>query len=259
MTFVDSHCHLDKIDENNPDAIANYVANAHSRNVEHMLCVAVNVAEFDRMYEQVSGFNNVSVSCGVHPCYDEDVVPIDTLRAYANREQVVAIGETGLDYYHTQDTIAVQKQSFIDHIHVALEVDKPLIVHTRNARKDTIALLKEHGKGKVRGVLHCFTEDLAMAEAAIELGFYISFSGIVTFNSAKELQQVAKSIPLARMLIETDSPWLAPVPYRGKTNQPAYVVEVAECIAELRGVSVAHIAEQTTANFYRLFDSVKIS
>ena len=259
MTFVDSHCHLDKIDENNPDAIANYVANAHSRNVEHMLCVAVNVAEFDRMYQQVSGFNNVSVSCGVHPCYDEDVVPIETLRAYANREQVVAIGETGLDYYHTQDTIAVQKQSFIDHIHVALEVDKPLIVHTRNARKDTIALLKEHGKGEVRGVLHCFTEDLAMAEAAIELGFYISFSGIVTFKSAKALQQVAKSIPLERMLIETDSPWLAPVPYRGKTNQPAYVVEVAECIAELRGVSVAHIAEQTTANFYRLFDSVKIS
>jgi TatD DNase family protein len=224
-----------------------------------MLCVAVNVAEFDRMYEQVSGFNNVSVSCGVHPCYDEDVVPIETLRAYANREQVVAIGETGLDYYHTQDTIAVQKQSFIDHIHVALEVDKPLIVHTRNARKDTIAMLKEHGKGKVRGVLHCFTEDLAMAEAAIELGFYISFSGIVTFKSAKELQQVAKSIPLERMLIETDSPWLAPVPYRGKTNQPAYVVEVAEYIAELRGVSVAHIAEQTTANFYRLFDSVKMS
>lgn len=259
MTFVDSHCHLDKIDENNPDAIANYVANAHSRNVEHMLCVAVNVAEFDRMYEQVSGFNNVSVSCGVHPCYDEDVVPIETLRAYANREQVVAIGETGLDYYHTQDTIAVQKQSFIDHIHVALEVDKPLIVHTRNARKDTIAMLKEHGKGKVRGVLHCFTEDLAMAKAAIELGFYISFSGIVTFKSAKELQQVAKSIPLERMLIETDSPWLAPVPYRGKTNQPAYVVEVAECIAELRGVPVAHIAEQTTANFYRLFDSVKMS
>ncbi|MBE1286524.1 MAG: YchF/TatD family DNA exonuclease [Alteromonadaceae bacterium] len=258
MTFVDSHCHLDKIDENNPDAIANYVANAQSRNVEHMLCVAVNVAEFDRMYEQVSGFNNVSVSCGVHPCYDEDVVPIETLRAYANREQVVAIGETGLDYYHTQDTIAVQKQSFIDHIHVALEVDKPLIVHTRNARTDTIAMLKEHGKGKVRGVLHCFTEDLAMAEAAIELGFYISFSGIVTFKSAKELQQVAKTIPLERMLIETDSPWLAPVPYRGKTNQPAYVVEVAECIAELRGVSVAHIAEQTTANFYRLFDSVNV-
>ena len=211
------------------------------------------------MYEQVSGFNNVSVSCGVHPCYDEDVVPIETLRVYANRDQVVAIGETGLDYYHTQDTVAVQKQSFIDHIHVALEVDKPLIVHTRNARKDTIALLKEHGQGKVRGVLHCFTEDLAMAEAAIELGFYISFSGIVTFKSAKELQQVAKSIPLERMLIETDSPWLAPVPYRGKTNQPAYVVEVAEYIAELRGVSVAHIAEQTTANFYRLFDSVKMS
>lgn len=258
MTFVDSHCHLDKIDENNPDAIANYIANAHSRNVEHMLCVAVNVAEFDHMYAQVSAFDNVSVSCGVHPCYDEDVVPIETLRAYAKRKEVVAIGETGLDYYHTQDTIAVQKQSFIDHIHIALEVDKPLIVHTRNAREDTIALLREHGDGKVRGVLHCFTEDLAMAEAAIELGFYISFSGIVTFKSAKELQEVAKTIPLERMLIETDSPWLAPVPYRGKTNQPAYVVEVAEFIAEIRGTTVAEIAKQTTDNFYQLFDSIRI-
>ena len=163
-----------------------------------------------------------------------------------------------MDYYHTQDTIAVQKQSFIDHIHIALEVDKPLIVHTRNAREDTIALLREHGDGKVRGVLHCFTEDLAMAEAAIELGFYISFSGIVTFKSAKELQEVAKTIPLERMLIETDSPWLAPVPYRGKTNQPAYVVEVAEFIAEIRGTTVAEIAKQTTDNFYQLFDSIKI-
>ena len=183
------------------------------------------------------------------------------LRLYVrmpNEKEVVAIGETGLDYYHTQDTIAVQKQSFIDHIHIALEVDKPLIVHTRNAREDTIALLREHGDGKVRGVLHCFTEDLAMAEAAIELGFYISFSGIVTFKSAKELQEVAKIIPLERMLIETDSPWLAPVPYRGKTNQPAYVVEVAEFIAEIRGTTVAEIAKQTTDNFYQLFDSIKI-
>lgn len=259
MTFVDSHCHLDKIDENNPQEIANYVANAKSRGVEHMLCVAVSVAEFEGMYAKVKDFPNVSVSCGVHPCYDEDVVDISVLREYAKRPEVVAIGETGLDYYHTEDTIGIQQKSFIDHITVASEVNKPLIIHTRNARQDTIDLLKAHGNENTRGVLHCFTESLEMAQAAIELGFYISFSGIVTFKSAKELQAVAQTIPLERMLIETDSPWLAPVPYRGKTNQPAYVVEVAHFISELRGISVESLAEITSQNFYELFDTVKQS
>jgi TatD DNase family protein len=256
MQFVDSHCHLDKIDENNPDAIPGYVEQASQRGVAHMLCVCVSVQEFPEMLNKVASFANVSVSCGVHPCYDEDMVDIDTLRAHVARDEVVAVGETGLDYYHTADTKRVQQASFIDHIRVASEVDKPLIIHTRNAREDTLALLKEHGDDKTRGVLHCFTESLEMAEAAIEMGFYISFSGIVTFKSAKELQHVAKTIPLERMLIETDAPWLAPVPYRGKTNQPAYVVEVAEFIAQLRGISVAELARITTENFYRCFDRV---
>ena len=253
--FVDSHCHLDKLDKN-PEELAQAVAYAHQRGVEHMLCVAVSVKEFDSMLDTVKDFANVSVSCGVHPCYEEDMTDYATLLDYAKREQVVAVGETGLDYYHSTDTKAVQQQSFIDHIKVASEVRKPLIIHTRNAREDTIDLYQTHMNEHTTGVLHCFTESLEMAQQAIDLGLYISLSGIVTFKSAKELQEVAKMIPIDRLLIETDSPWLAPIPYRGKPNQPGYVVEVGEFIAQLRGMSVAELAQQTTDNFYRLFNTV---
>ncbi|MET1219379.1 MAG: TatD family hydrolase [Glaciecola sp.] len=253
--FVDSHCHLDKISDT-PEALAQAVQFAQQRGVEHMLCVAINVRDFPKMLEQVAHFQNVSVSCGVHPCYHEDMTDYATLLHYGRRADVVAIGETGLDYYHSTDTIAVQQASFIDHIRVAAEVDKPLIIHTRAAREDTIALLKDHGQANTSGVLHCFTESLEMAEQALELGLYISLSGIVTFNSAKELQQVAQAIPLDRLLIETDSPWLAPVPYRGKPNQPGYVVEVGEFIAKLRGITVEELATATTNNFYRLFKHI---
>ena len=150
----------------------------------------------------------------------------------------------------------VQRQSFIDHIKVANVLNKPLIIHTRDAREDTIALLREYKDPGTKGVLHCFTESLEMAEAAMELGFYISISGIVTFNSAKSLREVVKAVPLERLLIETDSPWLAPVPHRGKSNQPGFVVEVAEFIADLKGISVDELAKATTENFYRLFDQI---
>ena len=166
---------------------------------------------------------------------------------------MVAIGETGLDYFYSADTKAVQLQSFVDHIRVANALSKPLIIHTRDAREDTLSLLREHKAPETIGVLHCFTESLAMAQDAIDMGFYISISGIVTFNSADELREVVKAVPLERLLIETDSPWLAPVPHRGKQNQPGYVVEVAEFIADLKGVTVAELARQTTDNFYRLF------
>jgi TatD DNase family protein len=181
----------------------------------------------------------------------------DTLLGYAALDKVVAVGETGLDYYHSTDTKAVQQRSFIDHIKVASQVGKPLIIHTRNAREDTIALYKAHKNEQTSGVLHCFTESMEMAQQALDLGLYISLSGIVTFKSAKELQEVAKMIPIDRLLIETDSPWLAPVPYRGKPNQPGYVVEVGEFIANLRGISVEALAKHTTENFYRLFNTVK--
>lgn len=254
--FVDSHCHLDRLKQS-PAQLAETLAFAKQRGVEHFLCVCVSVNEYEQMLDAVKDFADVSVSCGVHPLHQEDACDYATLLDMAKRDEVVAIGETGLDYFYSKETIEVQKQSFIDHIKVANELQKPLIIHTRDAREDTIALLKEYKAESTIGVLHCFTEDLDMAQRAIELGFYISLSGIVTFNSAKTLREVAKAIPLDRLLIETDSPWLAPVPHRGQQNQPAYVVEVAEFIAKERGISVEELARATTQNFYRLFSLCK--
>jgi TatD DNase family protein len=185
--------------------------------------------------------------------YQEDACSYDDLLNMASNESVVAIGETGLDYFYSAETKAVQLVSFVDHIKVANKLNKPLIIHTRDAREDTIDLLKQHKDPSTQGVLHCFTESWEMAQAAIELGMYISISGIVTFKTAIELQEVIKKIPLDKLLIETDSPWLAPVPYRGKPNQPGFVIEVGEFIANLKGVSTEELAKITTNNFYELF------
>lgn len=253
--FVDSHCHLDRL-EQGETPLQDTLEFARRRGVEHFLCVSVSVKEFDSMADKVSAFSDVSVSCGVHPLHQEDACSYQELLQKASRPEVVAIGETGLDYFYSADTREVQKQSFVDHIKVANALNKPLIIHTRDAREDTIALLEEHRAPGTNGVLHCFTESLEMAEAAMAMDFYISISGIVTFNSAKALREVVKAVPLERLLIETDSPWLAPVPHRGKSNQPGYVVEVAEFIAELKGVSVEELAAATTANFYRLFSHI---
>ncbi|GGW76877.1 TatD family hydrolase [Alteromonas halophila] len=250
--FVDSHCHLDRLKQTD-DELNQTLEFARNRGVEHFLCVAVSVKDYDSMLASVKDFDDVSVSCGVHPLHQEDACSYDELLEKARRPEVVAIGETGLDYYYSEDTQSVQRQSFIDHIKVANALNKPLIIHTRDARQDTLDLLKQYKAAHTKGVLHCFTESLEMAEAAMEMDFYISISGIVTFNSAKALRDVARAIPLDRLLIETDSPWLAPVPHRGKQNQPGYVVEVAEFIAELKGISVEALARQTTENFYRLF------
>lgn len=250
--FVDSHCHLDRLDKTD-DELNEVMAFARQRGIEHFLCVAVSVKDYPKMLERVKRFPDVSVSCGVHPLHQEDACSFDELLEMASKPEVVAVGETGLDYYYSADTREVQMTSFIDHIKVANLLQKPLIIHTRDAREDTISVLKEHLQPHTRGVLHCFTENWEMAKAAIDLGFYISISGIVTFRSASELQEVVRKIPLEHLLIETDSPWLAPVPFRGKPNQPGYVLEVAEFIADLKGVSVAEIAEVTTRNFYSLF------
>ena len=250
--FVDSHCHLDKLDKT-PEELSDVLNFARNRGVEHFLCVAISVKGFPAMLEAVADFDDVSVSCGVHPLYQEDACSYDDLLSMASSESVVAIGETGLDYFYSPETKAVQLVSFVDHIKVANTLNKPLIIHTRDAREDTIELLKEHKDPATKGVLHCFTENWEMAQAAIELGMYISISGIVTFKTATELQEVVKKIPLDKLLIETDSPWLAPVPYRGKPNQPGFVREVGEFIADLKGVSVDELAKVTTDNFYTLF------
>ena len=253
--FIDSHCHLDRLDKS-PQQLQELVQRARDRGVKHFLCVRVAVNEYETMLETVKDFADVSVSCGVHPLHQEDVCSYEELLSMASREEVVAIGETGLDYHYSPDTKAIQQQSFIDHIKVANKLRKPLIIHTRDARQDTIALLKQYKAPHTKGVLHCFTEDLAMARQAIELGLYISISGIVTFKAATELQDVVRQLPLERLLIETDSPWLAPVPYRGKPNEPAYVKEVAQFIADLKEIPVQTLADATTRNFYQLFERI---
>lgn len=254
--FVDSHCHLDRLKASDSQLQA-VVDKARGAGVEHMLCVSVSVKEYPQMRARVQHFDNVSLSCGVHPLHQEDACDYDTLLAQVQTDEVVAVGETGLDYHYSADTKAIQLQSFKDHIKAANAVKKPLIIHTRAAQEDTLALLREHYEPSTGAVLHCFTESLEMAQAAMEMGIYISISGIVTFNSAKDLQETVKQIPLDKLLIETDSPWLAPVPYRGKENQPMYVTEVAKFIAQLKGISVDELAQQTTDNFYRLFNRVK--
>ncbi len=256
MRLADSHCHLDLLDlaDYGKKDIAEILAAAKAQQVVYFLCVCVTLDVFPKMLESITPFPFVWASVGLHPNEKVTKEPSEAeLIHLAEHKKVVGIGETGLDYFRSDDGFAGQQARFRTHIRVAKKLNKPLIVHSRAAKWDTLAILKEEEASTVGGVLHCFTEDLEMARAAMDMNFYISFSGIVTFGNAKELQQVAKEIPLERMLIETDSPWLAPVPFRGKPNQPAYVRQVADYIAALRGVDVAIIAEQTTHNFLSLF------
>jgi TatD DNase family protein len=232
------------------------LAAAKAQQVEHMLCVSVSLAEFPAMAALVAPYRQISVSCGEHPLHQTDVLDADLLLQLAARPEVVAVGETGLDYFYSPDSKMTQQQAFISHIAVANQLQKPLIVHTRDAKADTLAILRVHHAERCGGVLHCFTEDWDTAKAALDLGFYISFSGIMTFRNADALRDVVRQVPLDRLLIETDSPYLAPVPFRGKTNQPAYVSAVAAAVAELRGLPVAELAAITTDNFYRLFRAV---
>ena len=219
-----------------------------------MLCVSVTLADFPAMAEKTAKFDNVMLTCGTHPLNQEDEVNTEALLTLSKNERVIAIGETGLDYHYAPETKALQLDSFKKHIQVAKQLNKPLIIHTRDAQEDTLALLREEQAASVGGILHCFTETWDMAEQAIELGFYISFSGIVTFKNASALREVAAKVPDDKILIETDAPYLAPVPHRGKENQPAYVVEVAKHLASIRGQSVEEIARLSTENFNRLFN-----
>lgn len=254
--LVDSHCHLDCIDlsdfDNNFDTL---IQQTNDAGVEHMLCVSINLQKYPGMLEKVRHHPNISVSAGMHPMADEtDEFSADYLTELASDEKVVAIGETGLDYYYHKGHPQWQQQRFRSHIQVANQLDKPVIVHTRDAGDDTLNILREENADRCGGVIHCFTETQDFAEQAMELGLMISISGIVTFRNADALRAVAKSIPDEYLLIETDSPYLAPIPHRGQQNQPAYVRHVAEALAELRDTSVEHIAEISRNNYYRLFN-----
>ncbi|HLS42034.1 MAG TPA: TatD family hydrolase [Paenalcaligenes sp.] len=254
--FVDSHCHLDFPDlQDKVDEILNKMAR---NQVERALVVSVTFEDWPRLIALVEQYDHLHASVGVHPGYDSVVQPtVADLLERAQHPKVIAIGETGLDYHYQSEPLDWQRDRFRVHIQAANESGLPLIIHTRSAVDDTIRIMKEEQAHIAGGVMHCFTESWAMAEAALEMGFYISISGIVTFKNAQQVQEVAAKVPLDRLLIETDSPYLAPVPYRGKTNDPSNVIYVAEKIAELRQISVASVAEQTTSNFYNLFKGLR--
>ncbi len=253
--LIDSHCHLDRLKlEPYSDGLEGAVAAAREAGVARMLCVCISEENRKAVVDIAKQYEDIYASVGIHPSdVKTDPVSVETLKSWAGDEKVVAIGETGLDYYYTKESADWQQQSFSNHLEAAGDLGLPVIVHTRDAREDPINLIRRHGNVSSAGVLHCFTENWEMASQALDLNYYISISGIVTFKNAKELQEVAKKLPLDRILIETDAPYLAPVPHRGKTNKPAFVKHVAEFLAELRGDTVENIAEITTTNFRTLF------
>ena len=250
--FVDSHCHINfpELVDQLPAVLDAMAANK----VTHALCISVNLPELPSVLKLAIEHEHIYATVGVHPDAEDTPEPsVDDLVALAARPKVVAIGETGLDYYRLTGDLEWQRERFRTHIRAAHACGKPLVIHTRSAGDDTIAIMREERAGEAGGVMHCFTETWEVAQAALEQGFHISFSGIVTFKNAQALKDVARRVPLERMLIETDSPYLAPVPYRGKTNQPAYVRYVGEEIARLREVPGEEIGAATSANFFRLF------
>ena len=254
--LVDSHCHLNfsELFEN----IQLLRLNMQEALVGHALCVSVTLDKFPEVLGLAERFDNFYASVGVHPDYEDiDEPTVEQLVTLAQHPKIVAIGETGLDYFRLTGDLEWQRERFRTHIRAAIKCAKPLIIHTRSAADDTLRIMREEGANKVGGVMHCFTESLEVALAAIEMGFYISFSGIVTFKNATQLKAVAQAIPLDKMLVETDSPYLAPMPFRGKTNQPAYVKYVAQEIANLRGISLDAVMQATTQNFFTLFKHAK--
>lgn len=250
--FIDSHCHLDfpELAGDLPGVLGRMAAN----DVTHALCVAVELENFPKVRALAHAHSNLFASVGVHPDYPDVEPPtVEQLVGLADDPRIVAIGETGLDYYRLSGDLEWQRERFRTHIRAARECGKPLIIHTRAASDDTIQIMQSEHAQQVGGVMHCFTEGWDTASAALDMGFHISFSGIVSFKSAKALREVAARVPIDRLLIETDSPYLAPVPHRGKTNEPAYVRHVAECLAELREMPLAQLGELTSNNFKNLF------
>jgi TatD DNase family protein len=260
--LVDSHCHLNRLDLTLFDnQLDNVIKAATDAGVEHMLSVCVELDEFPALCDMAARYPQVSISVGIHP--GEDIAgpepTVELLSDMARHPRCVALGETGLDYYHsnTEPGKATQRERFATHIHTAINVNKPLIIHTRDAAEDTIALMRAENAEKVGGVMHCFSESEAIANQAMDLGFYISISGIVTFKNADRMRDVAKKVPLDRLLIETDSPYLAPMPYRGKMNHPALVKYVAQTLSAIHGIAYEELARITAENFYRCFGVIQ--
>lgn len=258
--YIDSHCHI-----NFPELavrLPEIFAKMRENQVSHALCVSVDLADFPQVLALADKYPHIYASVGVHPDYEDTQEPnVDDLVRLSDHPKIVAIGETGLDYYRLQGDLEWQRERFRVHIQASRATRKPLIIHTRSACEDTIRLMREEGAGTdaggAGGVMHCFTESLEVAQAAMAMGFYISFSGIVTFKSARDLQAVALAVPLERMLIETDSPYLAPIPHRGKMNEPGFVMHVAEYLAKLKGVPLDLVARQTTENFFSIFNVIR--
>lgn len=253
--FIDSHCHLNLLskEEGGLDAV---IAQAQDAQIEHILCISIDKESCKEVLDIAENYPNITASVGIHPNVEQqENFTVDELVSLAQHEKVIAIGETGLDYFRSEGDLEWQRDRFRVHIDAAKQLKKPLIIHTREARDDTMTILEKEDAEQAGGIIHCFTENWETAKRALDIGFYISLSGIVTFKNALELQEVAKKLPLDRILIETDAPYLAPIPHRGKTNKPAYVKHVAEFVAQLRGDTVENIARQTSENFKRLFPS----
>ena len=256
MKIIDSHCHIDRVDlEQFGGSMESMLAHAKDLSVEEFLCVCIDLEHFDDVFSLAKAHHQIYASVGVHPVEQEGKDPsVEELLTLADHEKIIAIGETGLDYFHVKkDTADWQRERFRRHIAASNQSGKPMIIHTREAKADTIEIMQQ--EQAQAGVMHCFSEDWETAKAALDLGFYISFSGIITFKSAADLREVAKKVPADRLLVETDSPYLTPVPYRGRANSPAYTYYVAEKLAEIRGASIDNIAQQTTQNFNDLFFS----
>ncbi len=254
--FVDSHCHLDHLKlPDHQHRLDQELTRARTAGVSGFLCIGIDYDRFDLLLDIESRHADVWITIGEHPLADNLAGQGDRLRHFAAHPRIVAVGETGLDYHYAPAQAEVQRRSFAQHLAIAAELNKPVVVHSREAHRDTIDLIRAHG-GAAGGVLHCFTDSWHMAREALDLGFYISISGIVTFANASALRDVVKRVPLDRLLIETDSPWLAPVPYRGKPNTPVFLPRVAETVADLQGISVAELGRATSQNFFKLFSKI---
>ncbi|MCU7853452.1 MAG: TatD family hydrolase [Candidatus Thiodiazotropha sp. (ex Monitilora ramsayi)] len=253
--LVDSHCHLDRVALDHYDnSFDQFVQETVESGVGQMLCVSIDLESWPAMVKLVEPYPQISISVGVHPNDKDRREPsVEELIELSQTPKVVAIGETGLDYFHGEGDLDWQRDRFRRHICAAITAKKPLIIHTRQAKIDTIDIMREENAAEAGGVMHCFTEDWPMAKQALEMGFFISFSGIITFKNAADLREVVQYVPMEQLLIETDSPYLAPVPFRGKPNQPRYVEKVAACVAELKGLTPDAVAKQTRENFYRCF------
>ena len=260
--LVDSHCHLDYPDFAE-EGVAEIVSRARSAGVRQMLTICTQIAHFARIRAVADAFPYIHCTVGTHPHHAaeeaEVKLSVADIVALTKLPKVAGIGETGLDYYYDHAPRDVQQRVFENHIAAGIETDLPLVIHTRDAEEDTMRILRSAGQGKSRGVMHCFSGTQWLAEQALDIGFYISFSGIITFKKSEDLREVVKRTPLDRILVETDSPYLAPVPNRGKRNEPAFVVHTARLVAELKGVSYEDVVRQTGENFLRLFDRAQVA